>query len=96
MKTVTMKWAYDNRANINIIDVRTPAEYQVRGFAEAKNIPLAGLVSNHEFFLDKSKTYYIMCASGGRSWNAVANLEKFGYDVIQCEGGIGAIRMDGE
>ena len=88
MKTVTAKWAFDNKETINLIDVRTPAEYQVRGLKEAKNIPLRGLIMNADLFLEKGKTYYLMCASGGRSAMAAIELEKQGYDVANVEGGI--------
>jgi len=52
---------------------------------------MVGLAENHEFFLDKSKTYHIMCHSGGRSSATVEKLEKLGYNVINCEGGMSAI-----
>ena len=63
-------------------------------FKESKglrNIPLAGLVLNHSAFLEKGKTYYIMCHSGGRSYNAISQLEGEGYDLINVEGGISAL-----
>ena len=55
MKTVTAKWAKDNAENINLIDVRTPAEYQMWSIQPSKNIPVTGLIMNHETFLEKDK-----------------------------------------
>lgn len=91
MKSVSMKWAADNVATINLIDVRTPAEFAVQHVDGSKNIPLAGLIHNHANFLEKGKTYYIMCHSGGRSSVCISQLEGHGYDLIQVEGGISAL-----
>ena len=91
MKSVSMKWAADHVNEINLIDVRTPAEFEVKSVPGSKNIPLAGFVNNHDMFLEKGKTYYIMCHSGGRSMNGIIALEGKGYDLIQVDGGISAL-----
>lgn len=91
MKSVSMKWAKEHAHEINLIDVRTPAEFQMMNVPGAKNIPIAGLIHNHQSFLEKGKTYYIMCHSGGRSMMCISELEGHGYDLIQVEGGISAL-----
>lgn len=90
-KSVSMKWAAENVNSINLVDVRTPAEFMMKHVEGAKNIPLAGLIANHAHFLEKGKSYYIMCHSGGRSMNAIIQLDGQGYDLIQVEGGISAL-----
>lgn len=91
MKSVTMKWAKENADKINLIDVRTPAEFNAFHVPNSKNIPLTGLIMNHNQFLNKSDKYYIMCHSGGRSAHAIMMLEEFGYDLVQVDGGISSL-----
>ena len=91
MKSVTMKWASENVGSINLIDVRSPGEFAERHVEGATNIPMVGLMMNADQFLDKSKTYHLMCRSGGRSANVYMDLEAKGYDVVNCDGGISSI-----
>lgn len=91
MKSVTMKWAAENATSINLIDVRTPAEFNGKNVPGSKNVPLAGLLMNHSQFLKKGETYYIMCHSGGRSAHAIMALEEQGYNLIQVDGGISSL-----
>ncbi|XOV91942.1 MAG: rhodanese-like domain-containing protein [Bacteroidota bacterium] len=73
-----------------IIDVRTPAEVQ-NGFIEgAINMD----INSPEFAdgvakLDKEKTYFVYCHSGGRSASAASYLKKNGISkVVNLSGGI--------
>ncbi len=91
MNSVTMKWAQENIDSINLIDVRSTAEFADRSVKGAVNIPLAGIVMNADSLLDRNKTYHVMCLSGGRSFNACIELESQGFDVVNCEGGISSI-----
>jgi thioredoxin-like negative regulator of GroEL len=45
--------------------------------------------------LDKSKTVYIYCLSGGRSSSAAAELRMKGYQVVNLEGGMNAWKANG-
>lgn len=72
----------------DIIDVREVNEYKERHIPGVKNIPMNGLILNADNFIDKDRTYYIMCRSGGRSEITVGELKKLGYDVVNLEGGI--------
>jgi rhodanese-related sulfurtransferase len=76
--------------NAAIIDVRTKAEFDTGSMPGAKNIEMNGIVLNTEMFLDKDKTYYILCQSGGRSSMVCDNLSKKGYNVINIAGGMNA------
>ncbi|MFI5134410.1 MAG: rhodanese-like domain-containing protein [Chitinophagales bacterium] len=72
-----------NTPNTVILDVRTPEEYQ------QGHIPHATLINFHDQnfsqrldSLDKSKTYLVYCAAGGRSSQASSLLEKKGFKNI--------------
>jgi rhodanese-related sulfurtransferase len=84
-----------NDENAVIIDVRTPEEW-----AEGV-IPGALLINlmSPDFMekineLDKSKTYYVYCRSGGRSSSACGAMAQSGYTCVNLLGGMMA--WDGE
>ena len=69
--------------NTVILDVRTPAEYQ------QGHIPHATLINFHDQnfsqqldSLDKSKTYLVYCASGGRSSKASQLMTDKGFKSV--------------
>jgi phage shock protein E len=60
-----------------VLDVRTPEEFKAGHIAGAKNIDFNG--DNFEkqiAALDKSKTYIVHCAAGGRSGQACKIIEQ--------------------
>ena len=73
-----------------IIDVRTPAEYR------AGHLEGAVLLDIHDAFeakiaaLERSRTYLVYCATGGRSRHAVARMRTHGLDARNLVGGIAA------
>lgn len=76
--------------NIQVLDVRTADEYKSGHLPHALQ---ANWLNKTEFndrtqHLDKNKTVYIYCLSGGRSGAAGAALMAQGYTVINMEGGI--------
>ncbi|MCM3631847.1 MULTISPECIES: rhodanese-like domain-containing protein [Paenibacillus] len=72
---------------LNIIDVREVNEVKEGHIAGIIHIPLKLLeFKMHE--LDKSKAYIIVCRSGGRSGQATAFLESYGYHVTNMTGGM--------
>ena len=75
--------------NIQLVDVRTPAEYNSGTIEDALNID--ALSSDFETKiaeLDKSKKTLIFCKSGGRSGRAGAMMEKMGFEtVVDLSGG---------
>lgn len=75
---------------VEIIDIREPFEYKSGSIMTAKNIPMGNLLENPDKYLEKDKTYYIMCQSGARSGRTVRVLEKQGFHVINVAGGMGS------
>lgn len=77
-----------------LIDVRTPAEYQGGKIGEAQNIDfLSSDFAARIGELDKSKLTLIYCQSGGRSSKALAQMKSMGFEnVLELEGGYGSWR----
>jgi rhodanese-related sulfurtransferase len=73
--------------SLNIIDVREAAEVAGGKIPGADNIPL-GLIEFKMNELDKSKEYYIVCLSGGRSSAATRFLASHGFNVTNMMGGM--------
>jgi rhodanese-related sulfurtransferase len=76
--------------NIQVLDVRTPEEYQS---GHLKNALLADWNNDAEFkqrvrALDKSKPVYTYCLSGARSNAAAEYLRQNGYTAYNLSGGI--------
>jgi rhodanese-related sulfurtransferase len=69
-----------------IIDVRTPGEYQGGHIRGSKNMPLQVLTSKITS-LDKSKPKITCCASGMRSASAKSVLLKNGFTEVYNGGG---------
>jgi rhodanese-related sulfurtransferase len=69
-----------------IIDVRTPGEYQGGHIKGSKNIPLQVLTSKTTT-LDKTKPIITCCASGMRSASAKSVLLKNGFTEVYNGGG---------
>lgn len=69
-----------------IVDVRTPGEYQSGYIRGSKNIPLQVLASKLNV-LDKSKPVITCCASGMRSASAKSMLLQKGFSEVYNGGG---------
>jgi len=75
---------------LEIIDVRQPAEYERGHITGAKLIPLSTLADNIGK-LDVSKTIVTYCQRGVRSKSAAALLKRMGFeDIFSMKGGIEA------
>jgi rhodanese-related sulfurtransferase len=72
----------------SIIDIREPFEFDVCSIPGSLHIPMYTLASNLDKFLDKDKTYYILCHHGVRSYQMTAYLQDLGYSVINIQHGI--------
>ncbi|WP_338812090.1 rhodanese-like domain-containing protein [Bernardetia sp. Wsw4-3y2] len=74
----------------NIVDVRTPKEFDQASIPRAKNIDINA--SNFEEVLDKLeriKPLLIYCKSGGRSAKAVEKAKEMGFErIIELDGGM--------
>lgn len=83
---------------VQIIDVRTQAEYQSGHLFDAENIDVnspefEALIEN----LDKNKPVCVYCKSGGRSAKAAKILEQKGFKkVYDLKGGIVKWQKDGK
>ena len=74
---------------VQLIDVRTPEEYNRGTILYAKNIDYeSSSFENKIQNLDKTKPVYIFCAKGGRSQKAAKLFEKAGFkEIIDLKGG---------
>ncbi|UZR99322.1 MBL fold metallo-hydrolase [Chondrinema litorale] len=80
-----------DNADLNIMDVRKPTEYQSEHVVGADNQPL-DYVNEHMQEIDKDKTYYLHCAGGYRSMIMASILKARGYEnLIDVIGGFKAI-----
>ena len=71
------------KSNIQLIDVRMPAEFRRGHIKEAKNVPLSQI---GQFSPANEETIYVICHSGMRSKMAAKKLKKKGYDVVNVRG----------
>ena len=71
-----------------IIDVRTPAEFAVRHYEGAINIPLDQIGSNLSLIGPKDKPVILYCASGARSASAAGILKQAGFLDVTNAGSI--------
>lgn len=76
--------------NVELIDIREDYEYKGGSINSAKNIPMGELLNNPDKYLNKSKEYYIMCQSGGRSARTCNALTSQGFNVVNVSGGMGS------
>lgn len=73
----------------NLVDVRTPEEFEKGHLENAKNIDLnAGDFDSRVSELDKDKPVFLYCLTDTRSQAAADNLREEGYEVYLLKGGI--------
>ena len=79
-----------NSGEIQLIDVRTPQEFDEQHIDNATNINWNGSDFEQKAAqLDKSKPVYVYCKSGGRSAKASAKLSEMGFTKIyELDGGM--------
>jgi phage shock protein E len=75
-----------------ILDIRTPDEFNRGKIAGAKNIDFQAADFEQRIdALDKSKSYLVHCASGGRSTRSLALFKQHQFQAIyHLDGGIKA------
>ena len=75
--------------NIQLVDVRTPAEYAEGHIANSKNINITGEDFDEQVaLLNKSKPVMLYCKSGMRSAKASLRLKELGFEnITDLEGG---------
>lgn len=87
-KQINVNELDDLIGKVELIDIREKSEFAEGSIKSAVNIPMGDLLNSPEKYLDKDKTYYILCRSGGRSANTVGMLDKQGYQVVDVAGGV--------
>lgn len=77
-------------SNAQLIDVRTPEEFNSKHLENAINIDYNGATFDTEIAkLDKTKPTFVYCLSGGRSSSAVAKMQELGFtELYNMEGGM--------
>ncbi len=76
--------------DVQLVDVRTPDEYNAGKIDDAINIDYFDQVTFKKEFekLDKNKAIYLYCRSGHRSHESAVLLEKMGFkEIYDLEGG---------
>ena len=82
--------------NAQIVDVRTPEEYAEGHVKGAQNMDInSNAFEEGVKGLDKNKTVYVYCLSGGRSSSAVSYLKEQGFKTIYEMPGIMKWRAEG-
>ena len=81
---------FKNDPNAVLLDVRTVAEHKSGHIPNSKNIDVMSFSFGKSVEkLDKSKSYYVYCRSGGRSGNACNSMSKLGFEkVYNLRGGM--------
>ena len=85
--------------DVQLIDVRTPDEYEQGHVVGAMNIDWESdtFADDAEQMLDKSKTVAVYCRSGRRSHEAGNKLYKMGYThIVELQGGFEAWKAAGK
>ena len=81
---------------VNVLDVRKQSEYLSEHVIDAKNTPL-DFFNDSMAQIDKSKTYYVHCASGYRSMIFNSILRARGFDnLVDVSGGFKSIKDSGK
>jgi rhodanese-related sulfurtransferase len=85
-------------ADVELVDVRTPAEYREVHLQHARNVPLDKL--NPDDFMraqtGSGRPLYVICQSGGRGRQACEKFHRAGFDnVVNVEGGTAACILAG-
>lgn len=78
-----------HRDGATIVDVRESHEYASGHVPGAELIPL-GIVPARVQDLPRNRPVYVICASGGRSYQAAEFLQRAGIEARSVAGGTGA------
>jgi rhodanese-related sulfurtransferase len=72
---------------VQLIDVRTPAEFQEVHVDFARNVPLDRIQPEALQPGEKGEALYVICRSGSRGKQACQKLDAAGLNVVNVEGG---------
>ena len=95
--TADAKSLIESKADLTVIDVRTPEEYAAGHLANAINVDVkAADFSNKIGVHDKNKEYLVYCRTGKRSLQAAEVMKGLGFtNVSNMTGGITQWQADG-
>jgi rhodanese-related sulfurtransferase len=83
--------AYENRQELQIVDVREPYEWEAGRIEGAVHIPLAEVMAGAERGrVESERPVVVVCKTGNRSELAAMLLRARGYDAHNLEGGMEA------
>lgn len=84
-------------AGVQLVDVRTPEEFNSGNIPGSVNIDVMTGHFGEEAsgLLDKSRTVAVYCRSGNRSKNAAKVLSMMGYNVVELDSGYKAWQESG-
>lgn len=84
--------------NAQLIDVRTPEEYNEGHLLSAMNIDWNGTDFDYKIkAMDKTKPYFVYCLSGGRSHEAASEMKTLGFnEIYEMKGGIREWKKSGK
>jgi rhodanese-related sulfurtransferase len=91
----TPKGAYDELANIQLVDCREQYEWDAGRVEGAVHIPLNDIMGGAGSDLAKDRPIVVICRSGNRSELATMMFQARGYEAHNLEGGIEAWVADG-
>jgi len=74
-------------SSVNIIDIRSVANFNNNHIPGAKNIPFDALIISPSKYLNKQSSYYIYCQKGQKSLKTCQILNSLGYNTKNIIGG---------
>jgi rhodanese-related sulfurtransferase len=81
--------AYERKAEVQILDVREPYEWEAGHVEESVHVPLARIMAGHqEEGVATDRPVLVICRSGNRSELAALMLQARGIDAHNVEGGL--------
>ena len=81
--------AHQRRDEVQLLDVREPAEWTAGHIDGALHLPMGELAARKDELAD-DRPIVAVCRSGGRSGQVTAALRRAGYDAHNLEGGMQA------
>lgn len=75
-------------ADAHLIDVREQNEWDAGHAGTAQHLPASSLMENLEQLPETEEPLYIVCRSGGRSFQVTQWLNAYGIEAINVAGGM--------
>jgi rhodanese-related sulfurtransferase len=90
VKSFNEQMQQEKEGTFQLIDVRTAGEFSSGHIQNATNIDFYAQDFKDQIAkLDKKKTVYVYCRSGGRSGNAAQMMKQMGFEkVVNMQGGM--------